>query len=290
MHCTENLLLENKVVVITGGSGGIGRALAVRFAKAKAKVVVLGSTKSRVEKCVEELVSYTTSAVGFCVDVSSPKEVEKTFSQILDTLGEIHVLINGAGIQGPIGLLIDNSLSDWIRTLEVNLIGTVLCIRAVLPSMIKAQYGKIINFSGGGATSPRARFSAYGTSKAGVVRLTEILAQEVRSYHIDVNAIAPGAVNTRMLDEVLNAGEALAGEEYQKALRQKKEGGTSPEWAAELALFLASPLSDGITGKLISAIWDPWQDKAFQEKLRSDPDLATLRRIDEKHFTKIKNQ
>lgn len=282
----KELLLKDKVVVITGGSGGIGRALAIRFAQEKAKLAIVGATQTRVDQCLRELTPYSVPTIGVALDVACPEEVEKAFTSILDTFGEIHVLINGAGIQSPIGLFAENSISDWIRTIQVNLIGTILCIKAVLPSMLKAQYGKIINFSGGGATSPRPRFSAYGTSKAGVVRFTEILAEELRPYHIDVNAIAPGAVNTRMLEEVLLAGKEKAGEEYEKALKQKEEGGTSPELAAELALFLASPLSDGITGKLISAVWDPWQESTFQEKLRSDKDFATLRRIDERNFTR----
>lgn len=270
--------------MITGGSGGIGRALAFRFAREKTKLAILGATQSRVNHCVSELASCSTSVIGFVLDVASTEAVEQTFAQIVNTFGKIHVLINAAGIPSPIGLFVENPISDWIRTIQVNLIGTMLCTKAVLSGMMEARYGKIINFSGGGATSPRLHFSAYATSKAAVVRLTEILAEELRPYHIDVNAIAPGAVNTRMLEEVLSAGRELAGEEYDKALKQKEKGGTSPEKAAELALFLASPLSDGITGKLISAVWDPWQDEAFQNLLRSDKDFATLRRIDGKNF------
>ncbi len=280
--------LQNKVVVITGGSGGIGKALAFRFAQEKAKLAILGATQTRVDQCLSEVSSYC-SAIGFALDVAQAEEVEKTFASVFDAFGEIHVLINGAAIQSPIGLFAENSMTDWIKTIQVNLFGTALCIKAVLPSMMKAQYGKIINFSGGGATGPRPRFSAYGTSKAGVVRLTEILAEELRPYHIDVNAIAPGAVNTRMLEEVLRTGKENAGEEYEKALKQKEQGGTSPELVAELAVFLASPLSDGITGKLISAVWDPWQKEFFQQWLRSDKDLATLRRIDARNFTRKEN-
>lgn len=279
--------LQDKVVVITGGTGGMGKALAIRFAQEKAKLAILGTTSSRVDQCLRDIASHcSVPPIGFALDVACAEEVQNTFAAIFDTFGEIHVLINGAGIQSPIGLFAENPISDWIRTIQVNLIGTMLCIKAVLPSMMKAQYGKIINFSGGGATSPRPRFSAYGTSKAGVVRFTEILAKELRPYHIDVNAIAPGAVNTRMLEEVLNAGKALAGEEYDKALEQKEKGGTSPTLAAELAVFLASPASDGITGKLISAVWDSWQEKAFQDRLRKDPDFGTLRRIDERNYFK----
>jgi 3-oxoacyl-[acyl-carrier protein] reductase len=140
--------------------------------------------------------------------------------------------------------------------------------------------GKIINLSGGGATAPRPNFSAYGAAKAGVVRLTETLADELMSFNIQVNAIAPGAVNTQMLDEVLAAG-VEAGAELSAAERRKHEGGTPPSLAAELAVFLASTYSDSLTGKLISAVHDDW--RAWNEQTMaalSSSAWLTLRRID----------
>jgi NAD(P)-dependent dehydrogenase (short-subunit alcohol dehydrogenase family) len=145
--------------------------------------------------------------------------------------------------------------------------------------------GKIVNFSGGGATGSRPHFSAYACAKTAIVRLTEVLADEVREFHIDVNAIAPGAVNTAMLDELLGAGEMAGSKERSEATKRKEAGGTPPEVPAGLVAFLASDESDGITGKLISAPWDPWNDKGFQEALRANQDLATLRRIDDKYFS-----
>ena len=159
-------------------------------------------------------------------------------------------------------------------------------IRGVLPLFKKIGRGKIINFSGGGATSSRPNFSAYAVSKTAVVRLTEILAEELSKYNIDVNVVAPGAINTGMLDEIIEA-DARAGEEYDKALKRVKEGGDSVEKIVDLCRFLVSSESYGISGKLISAIWDDYRSEPFLERLRRDPDFCTLRRIDAINFDHI---
>jgi NAD(P)-dependent dehydrogenase (short-subunit alcohol dehydrogenase family) len=121
--------------------------------------------------------------------------------------------------------------------------------------MIRERRGKIINLSGG-SPSPLPNFSAYAASKAAIVRLTETLAQEVEEYNIQVNAIAPGAVNTALTDALLAAGPAAGEEMLAQARRQKEDGGVPPERAAALAVFLASEASDGLSGRLISAVWD----------------------------------
>ena len=142
--------------------------------------------------------------------------------------------------------------------------------RAVLPGMRERGYGKIINLSGGGGTGPRPNFSAYATAKAGVVRFTETLAGEVGG--IDVNAIAPGVLNTRMRDDVLEAGPELAGAEYELT---RDRGETSFEPATQLAVYLASAASDGVSGRLIAALWDDWRTLHEQDL---DADVYTLRR------------
>lgn len=159
-------------------------------------------------------------------------------------------------------------------------------IRGSLPFFKSARGGKIINFSGGGATSSRPNFSAYAVSKTAVVRLTEILAEELSEYNIDVNAVAPGVINTGMLDEIVEAG-AKAGEEYKRALERSEEGGDSVEKIVDLCRFLISSESDGISGKLISAIWDDYRNPTFSERLRTDSDFCTLRRIDAINFDQI---
>jgi NAD(P)-dependent dehydrogenase (short-subunit alcohol dehydrogenase family) len=162
----------------------------------------------------------------------------------------------------------------------VNLLGSVACCRAVVPHFRSLGSGKIIQLSGGGATAPMPRMSAYAASKAAIVRFVETLAQEVREAKIDVNAVAPGALNTRMLEDVLAAGPDKIGRaRYEQAMKQKGEGGASLDRAAALAVFLASRASDGITGKLISAVWDPWADLASFKAELERTDVYTLRRI-----------
>jgi len=200
--------------------------------------------------------------------------------QALATFGRVDVLVNNAGVQPPIGPLWQNDADEWMRAVAVNLFGPMLCIKAVLPGMMERQRGKILNLSGGGATSPRPNFSAYAASKAALVRLTETLAEELGPYNIQVNALAPGAINTRMLNEVLAAGER-AGAELTQAQRRAEKGGNSIELAAQLAVFLASADSDGLTGKLVAAPYDDWQswDAARIAAINESP-WYTLRRID----------
>jgi NAD(P)-dependent dehydrogenase (short-subunit alcohol dehydrogenase family) len=179
-------------------------------------------------------------------------------------------------------LLTQINLAQWREALEVNLLGTVYACHYVLPSMIGRRNGSIINFSGGGATSPRPLFSAYGVSKAAVVRLTETIAAEVAQYGVRVNAIAPGAVDTRLQDAVLAAGNQ-AGETYARirTLRESGKGWTPATLPAELAVFLASDEAVLLTGRLISAPHDSWREWTPDRlaTLAKTP-WYTLRRID----------
>jgi 3-oxoacyl-[acyl-carrier protein] reductase len=188
-------------------------------------------------------------------------------------IAAVDVLVNCAGIYGPIGSMAFADLKEWQKTIEVNLILTVQMCQLVLPAMIQRNYGKIINISGGGATRGRPNFSAYATSKAAVVRFTETLAEEVTRYHIDVNAVAPGMMRTAMTDKVLAAGPELAGEEEYNQATTCENG---PEKAAQLIAFLASHASDGITGRLIS-VHDQWEGLTAQSFERY-PDRYKLRR------------
>jgi NAD(P)-dependent dehydrogenase (short-subunit alcohol dehydrogenase family) len=273
------MILKDKVAIITGGSLGIGRGIATRFAGEGCHLVLVARNPANLEKTRQGLESYGTRIETFIADVSREKEVKKMVEFTLYKFDTIDILVNCAGIQGPIGLVTDVDTGKWMETININLCGTFLCIKAVLPTMVKNKKGKIINLSGGGAVSPRPRFSAYSASKAAVVRLTETLAEEVKEYNIDINAIAPGAVNTRLLEQVLEAGEA-AGKDYMaKAIKQKEEGGTPPEKAAELSLFLASSKSDGLTGRIISAVWDNWRQTPEHLNEIMSSDIYTSRRI-----------
>jgi 3-oxoacyl-[acyl-carrier protein] reductase len=167
-----------------------------------------------------------------------------------------------------------------VRAIEINLLGSVLMARAVVAKMKTRRSGKIIQLSGGGATNPLPGISAYAASKAAVVRFAETLAEEVRGFGIDVNAIAPGALNTGMLDEILTAGpEKVGAAFFERSVEQKKSGGAGLAPGADLAVFLASDASDGITGKLISAVWDNWEVWPQHVTELRTSDIFTLRRI-----------
>jgi NAD(P)-dependent dehydrogenase (short-subunit alcohol dehydrogenase family) len=178
------------------------------------------------------------------------------------------------------GLIEEIDWDDWVEAIQINLFGAVLMCRQVIPLMRARGYGKIINLSGGGATAPLPRISAYAASMVAIVRLTETFAEELRDAHVDVNAIAPGALNTRLLDEVLAAGPEKVGQDfYNRAIKQRDQGGASLEKGAALAVFLASAASDGITGRLLSALWDDWASLPDRLDVLTKNDIYTLRRI-----------
>ena len=274
------MILKDKISIITGGSGGIGKAIAKNFAREGSHLILVSRTKAELEATRQEIKSLSSSRVEiFPADVSKPTEVNELIEFALAKFATIDVLVNCAGIQGPIGMTTDIDGEKWLEAIHINLYGTFLCIKAVLPTMIAKKKGKIINFSGGGSVSPRPRFSAYSASKAAVVRLTETLAGEVKEYNIDIHVVAPGAVNTRLLEEVLAAGEAAGKEELAKALKQKKEGGVPPKKVAELIVFLASPASDGLSGRLISLPWDSWREIPQHLDSIMSSDIYAVRRI-----------
>jgi NAD(P)-dependent dehydrogenase (short-subunit alcohol dehydrogenase family) len=268
--------LSNLVALVTGASQGLGRTIAEEFVREGAHVAICARDSALIEstgKELERLARGGQRILTSVCDVSSTEQVESLFGEIELKLGTVDVLVNNAGIYGPKGSSETVDLASWCRAIEINLFGTFLPARLAIRKMKQKGRGKIINLSGGGATSPMPRISAYAASKAAVVRLTETLS-------IDVNAAAPGALNTRLLDEVLEAGPDTVGNAFfEKALKQRDSGGVPLEKAARLCVYLASSESDGITGKLISAQWDPWENlHQFREQLAKS-DVYALRRI-----------
>jgi NAD(P)-dependent dehydrogenase (short-subunit alcohol dehydrogenase family) len=274
--------LQDKVALVVGAGRGIGEAIALRFAAEGARLILAARTAPELE-AVAEMVRAAGGTAHFVVtDVTAPAEVAFLVQKSIELFGHIDILVNAAGIYGPIGRVWEVDAREWANTFSANLFGPFLLCQAVLPHMIRAGRGKIINFSGGGATSPLCRFTAYGVSKTAVVRLTETLAEEVKEFNIQVNAIAPGAVDTKLQDSVLAAGER-AGDLLRRIrrLRETGEGGTPREVPAELAAFLASDDSRNLTGRLISAPndkWESWTDERIAQ-IMSQP-WFTLRRMD----------
>jgi 3-oxoacyl-[acyl-carrier protein] reductase len=277
--------LDGKVAVITGGGRGIGKALAEAFLKRGARVAIAARKEKEIEVAGREL-NQLGPAIGVRGDVSDSKDVERLFAAAADKFGSVDILVNCAGIQEPIGGFKDVNFDDWIENIHVNLIGTAMCCKVALPGMIEKKAGKIINFSGGGAGYSRPNFSAYAVSKAGVVRFTEILADELRENNIQVNAVAPGMIETKMLKEILEAGPEKSGRDFEQVLQRAEKGFDSIENAADLVCWLASKNSNWLTGKLISAVWDPWRGWKAAGTGELDGNMYTLRRIDGRNFIK----
>jgi NAD(P)-dependent dehydrogenase (short-subunit alcohol dehydrogenase family) len=275
--------LAGMSAIVSGSSQGLGFEVAKQFLSQGAHVMLCARHAETLYAAQDELARHAVNgAVVFAqpTDVSKPDEVEKLVKTTLLLFGRLDILVANAGVYGTKGPLDEIDWQEWSAAIDINLKGTVLQCRSVLPYFKKMRAGKIIILSGGGATKPMPFLSAYATSKAGIVRFAETLAEEVKSFNIDVNTIAPGALNTRLLDEVIASGPEKIGHDfYEQSVKQKAEGGTPLDIGASLCTFLASPISQGITGKLISAIWDPWSDLPRYLNELKQTDVYTLRRI-----------
>lgn len=263
-------------IVITGSSSGIGRALVEHLLQNGHHI--WGLARSDQSEFAQQ---HAGRFFALRCDVSNWSDVQRTADEIARTTNSLDALIACAGAQGAIGPSIEIDPVQWSQTVRTNLDGTFYSFRALYPLLAQApRRSKVICFSGGGATKARPNFSAYAVAKTGIVRLVENLAEELKDRPLDINAIAPGAINTSMTEEVLALGPTAAGEvEYRAAVKQKETGGSSLEKALGLIEFLLSPESDGITGRLISAPWDAWSNFASHRETIAQSDIYTLRRI-----------
>jgi NAD(P)-dependent dehydrogenase (short-subunit alcohol dehydrogenase family) len=275
--------LQDRGVLITGANQGFGKAVAQACVAEGAHLVVTARNAELLETARAELALQASAGqqiIAQTADVSDPAQVAALVQLAAERLPDFSGLVNNAGVYGPKGAIEDVDWLEWVRAIEINLYGTVLPCREVLPVFRKNGFGKIVNLSGGGATAPLPRISAYAASKAAVVRFTETISEEARGSGVDINAVAPGALNTRLLDEVLQAGPTAVGQDfYNRAIKQRDTGGAPLERGAALCVYLLSRESDGITGRLLSAIWDPWETLNTNHPELSTTDIYTLRRI-----------
>lgn len=270
--------LKNKKAVITGGSRGIGKAIAKAFLENGAEVFLIARSLTELAEVKKEF-----SPIGkvnvFAGDVSHREDMERAAKEAKKEMGGVDILVNGAGVYGPIGLVTEADPEEWLKAVEINLYGAFLSVRSFAPLMKGRKGGSIINFVGGGEGA-YAHFSSYVSAKGGIARFTETIAEEMKQWDIRVNAIAPGAVNTKFMDDIIAAGPDKAGKEtYEKTLKQKESGGTSPDEAAKLSVFLASDVAEGLTGKVFSAVWDPYETFPGRKSEIASTDVYTMRRV-----------
>lgn len=276
----------HRSVLIFGGTGGIGRVVAKAFATSGFGVTVAARRSSRLEGAVRALSPLPVS--GCIADIADCDQVAAARDFHLDRFQHLDVIVNAAAIQGPIGEVWENDPHHWQATVVTNLVGSFHVCRTALPSMLEAGRGTLILLSGGGAAYARPRFSAYGASKTGVLRLVESVHEEIGKRAsagsampgVRIYAIAPGAVYTPMTDEVLadrrQSGEAA----YLEALQTKTDGGTPPERAAELCLFLAALQPLSLSGKLIH-VNEPYREyvRRMEDQPHSRTECGLLRRV-----------
>jgi NAD(P)-dependent dehydrogenase (short-subunit alcohol dehydrogenase family) len=285
MPSAEDAVLAGRIVLVTGGSTGIGYACAEAALAAGASVVIAARGQSDLAEARRRLKASTAAGgdasqvLAVPCDVSDAGAVHALMARIDGELGGIDGLVHAAASIGPIGTVLDVDPEAWLDTIRINLFGTFLVARAAAASMRLRGGGRIVLLSGGGGTSAFPNFSAYGCSKAGVVRLAETLAAELAASDIEVNALAPGFVATRIHDATLQAGTRAGPDYLQRTREQLAEGGVPPGLAAAAAVFLLSPHSAGITGRLLAVPWDDYREWPGRLPEIRDSDLFQLRRI-----------
>ena len=246
----DAMRLQDRVALITGAGRGIGREIALAYAKEGARLALAARTRSELEETARLTEASGSPTHIISTDVSDHSQVEEMLRQNLEQFSTVDILVNNAGLVGPVGPLQDNDVEHWLRTMQVNVIGVFLCCRAVLPTMLSHNRGKIINLYGGRGPN----LSAYGASKVAVADLTETLALELQDQNIQVNAMNPGSIDTRMWEETRDAALVIGDMElYELGRRVTSGGGASVERATELAVFLASEASGALSGRVLQS-------------------------------------
>ena len=247
----EAINLAGQVAIVTGGGRGIGKAIAMALARADASVAVVARSGDQLAGTAKEITEAGGRAISVTADVSDPGAVERMVVEVEKSLGSVDLLVNNAGLPGPIGRTWETDPDDWWRCLEVNLRGPMLCSRAVLPGMITREGGRIVNVASGAGTFAIPYLGAYVTSKTALIRFTEIVALEAGAHGVMVFAIEPGTVRTAMAEYALKSDE---GKRWLPWLGEvfKRGEDVPPDRAADLLVLLASGRADALSGRFFT--------------------------------------
>jgi NAD(P)-dependent dehydrogenase (short-subunit alcohol dehydrogenase family) len=278
---TDRRRLEGRIALITGGGRGIGRAIALAYAAEGARLSLSARTASELDETAQ-MVSrqFGGEVLTDIADVSEHAQVQHAVRRTLDHYGAIDVLVNNAGNIGPVGRVWDNDPGEWARTIAVHLMGVFYGCHEVLPSMLERGRGRIVNMSGVGGPNT----TAYDAAKVAIVNFTENLALELADTPVTVNAISPGSINTRMWEETRDLSLAIGDmATYERGVQVTSGQGASIERAAELAVFLGSDECGGLSGRLIRAFADRFEDFPSHVHEIMDSEAYLLRRVDPDH-------
>ena len=249
--------LEGKVAIVTGGGGGIGRVIALRYVREGASVVLAGPTEAKIKSVEKEIATQGGRAVAVHADVAEESDVARIVAATLSAFSRVDILVNNAGVAGPTALVQNISREDWDRTFAINLTGTFLCAKHVLPRLIEQRSGCIINITSIAGLQAYAYRSPYCASKWGMIGFTQTLAQEGGPYGITANAIAPGPVKGPRIESVIRNRAAEMKLPYEEVVKQYVEPTAlkrmvEEEDIAAMAVFLASPEGSNITGETLN--------------------------------------
>lgn len=266
---------KGKSVLVTGAGRGIGKRLALGFARAGARIALVGRSKAEIDLAHIEIEQAGGDALRVRADVTDPEQLMLAVDRARVVFGRpIDILICAAAVSGPLHAFMETALKTWSETLQINLLGVVHSCRAVLPLMIEKRAGKIIVLACEGDEPAKLNFSAYSTSKTAVVRFVESIAGELAEHNVQINCFDPGPAYTNLTDEIIRAEDRLETRVVETAKETRRTGGVSPDLQLDHAFFLASEESNHVTGKLIH-VTDDW--KALRNATLR-PDAFTLRR------------
>jgi 3-oxoacyl-[acyl-carrier protein] reductase len=267
---------KSKNILVTGAGRGIGKRLALGFARRGARIALVGRSKAELDLAQIEIEQNGGNALKLRADVTDEEQLRAAFERAKVTFGSaIDILICAAGVAGPLSPFIDASLAEWTNTISINLLGVVHSVRAALPAMIEKRSGKILAIACYTDSHPRLNFSAYETSKTATARFVESLSVELSDYNIQINCFDPGAAYTNFTDEIISAGQKLDPAVVADAMETRRTGGVAPELQLAHAAFLVSTRSNHLTGKVIHVQDD--LKRLSNSALR--PDSYTLKRV-----------